>query len=53
MLYEVITLALKRREELLGRVSSGVELAGYLLLLGFSIYIALPFFLSVGRMALG
>lgn len=46
-------LALKRREELLGRVSSGVELAGYLLLLGFSIYIALPFFLSVGRMALG
>lgn len=38
-----VFFALKRNEALLARVSAGVELTGYLALLAFSLYIALPF----------
>ncbi len=43
-------MSLKMEESRIGRLSSGIELLGYLLLLGFSAYIAAPFFASVARM---
>lgn len=46
-----VFLALKRNESILGRVSAGVELSGYLILLGFSVYVALPFLASLVRLA--
>lgn len=46
-----IFLALKRNEAAIGRISAGIELSGYLLLLAFSVYVALPFLASLGRLA--
>ncbi len=45
--------ALKRNEARLTRVSSAVELAGYLTLLAFSAYVALPFLAGALKTALG
>lgn len=44
-----IFFALKRNEALVARLSAAVELAGYLVLLGFSFYIAQPFLASLSR----
>ncbi len=43
-------MSLKTEEARIGRLSAGVELLGYASLLGFSAYIAAPFFASVARM---
>lgn len=43
-------MSLKMEEAKIGRLSAGAELVGYLLLLGFSAYIAVPFFASLARM---
>lgn len=45
-----IFLGLRAREDRIARLSAGVEFAGYLLLLGFSLYMAQPFLLSLLRM---
>lgn len=45
-----VFFALKRNETLLARVSAAVELAGYLMLLAFSVYIALPFLAGLARL---
>lgn len=45
-----IFLGLKAREERIARLSAGIELGGYLLLLMFSVYMAQPFILSLLRM---
>jgi ABC-type nickel/cobalt efflux system permease component RcnA len=41
--------ALKANEAKIGRISAGIELAGYSILLAFSLYMAEPFILSVFR----
>lgn len=43
-------LGLKAKEDRIARISSAIELGGYLLLLAFSVYMAQPFLLSVLRM---
>ncbi len=43
-------LGLKAKEDRIARISSAIELGGYLLLLAFSLYMAQPFLLSVLRM---
>lgn len=45
-----IFLGLRAREDRIARLSAGVEFAGYLLLLGFSLYMAQPFLVSLFRM---
>ncbi len=45
-----IFLGLKAREERIARLSAGIELGGYLLLLMFSLYMAQPFLASLLRM---
>jgi ABC-type nickel/cobalt efflux system permease component RcnA len=45
-----IFLGLWAREDRIARLSAGVEFAGYLLLLGFSLYMAQPFLVSLLRM---
>ncbi len=45
-------IALKRNGERLARISAGFELAGYLFLLAFALFIASPFIASLVRMAL-
>lgn len=45
-----IFLGLKAREDRIARISTGIELGGYLLLLFFSVYMAQPFLLSLLRM---
>ncbi len=42
-------LGLKAREDRIARLSTGIEFAGYLFLLLFSLYMALPFLLSLVR----
>jgi len=44
-----VFFALKRNERVLARVSASVELAGYLALLAFSVYVALPFLAGIAR----
>jgi len=46
-------LGLKSNEAMLYRLSTGAELTGYLVLLGFSVYMAQPFLLSLIRMYRG
>jgi ABC-type nickel/cobalt efflux system permease component RcnA len=41
---------LKKNEKKFARISAGVEVSGYLVLLSFSVYIALPFIVSLWRM---
>ncbi len=41
--------ALKRNETLLARISAAVELAGYLVLFAFAVYVALPFLVGLTR----
>lgn len=48
-----VFFALKRNEALLARLSAAVELAGYLVLLAFSVYVALPFLAGVARIMAG
>lgn len=43
--------ALKKNGETLGRISAGIELAGYLFLLAFALFIASPFIASLLRIA--
>ena len=42
-----IFFALKERQALLGRTAAVIELTGYVMLFGFSVYIALPFFRGI------
>jgi ABC-type nickel/cobalt efflux system permease component RcnA len=41
--------ALKRNEKQIGRISAGIELVGYSLLLLFAVYIAEPFLVSIAK----